>query len=338
MMALTPCADEVEDLIGRYPVTFTHALSFDKQSKWVLLRDQDAYWLLDGTNLEARPVTGVSVNPSEIYWGWFAGSPGGERLSMSLMNGPEVSEEAALIIVDTTTGAAERTLPLADASDANLPIVEWLTGDDLLVQGRKPLLMDLCADPPQTTDLIGDIFLLDAEYPTDFSSLDFLPNLTGDGYYVGVRANHPRNQGVYLYASAAGQVELFQHDTDSLFFFPGGQWLRLSKWEDTPTYRDEYELIWMDENRATHRLVVEGHTPRSYPQLFPVYLPSRAQLVFSSSQGISLVSLPDGETLRFWEPAGRPDFYQVLPTPDEAALVVVADGDGLYYIPLPPVE
>lgn len=111
-------------------------------------------------------------------------------------------------------------------------------------------------------------------------------------------------QGVYLYASATGQVELFPPST-SLFFSPDGQWLRLPKWEDTPTYRDEYELVWLDETRQTHRLAVEGHTPRSHPQLFPVYLASRAQLVFSSSQGISLVSLPDGETLRFWELASN---------------------------------
>jgi hypothetical protein len=338
MMALTPCADSVEDLAVRYPVTFTRALSFNQAGEWTLLQSQDAYWLLDAASLDAWPITGIAAYPSEIYWAWYAWSPGGARLALSLMSGPDLSDETALIIVDVATASVERSWPLADASDDSLPIVEWLAGDELLVHGRKPLLMDLRADPPQTTDLIGDIFLLDAEYPTDFSSLDSLPNLAGDGYYVGVRANHPRNQGVYLYASTTGQVELFQHDSHSLFFFPGGQWLRLPKWEDTPTYRDEYELVWLDETRQTHRLAVEGHTPRSHPQLFPVYLSGRAQLVFSSSQGISLVSLPDGETLRFWEPAGGRDFYRILATPNGEALVAVADGDGLYYIPLPQLE
>ncbi|MCC6606217.1 MAG: hypothetical protein IT327_23625 [Anaerolineae bacterium] len=338
MMAVTPCADSVEDLAVRYPVTFTRALSFNEQNQRVLLKSEDAYWLLDTATLDARPITGIAANPSEIYRGLYVWSPGGERLALSLMHGPDLSDEASLIVVDVATGRVERSWPLAAASDASLPIVAWLAGDELLVHDRKPLLMDLRTDPPQTTDLIGDIFLLDIEYPTDFSSLDSLPNLTGDGYYVGVRANHPRNQGVYLYASATGQVELFPHDSDSLFFSPDGQWLRLPKWEDTPTYRDEYELVWLDETRQTHRLAVEGHTPRSHPQLFPVYLASRAQLVFSSSQGISLVSLPDGETLRFWEPAGKRDFYRILATPNGEALVAVADGDGLYYIPLPPGE
>jgi hypothetical protein len=338
MMALTPCADSVEDLAVRYPVTFTRALSFNEQHQRVLLKAEDAYWLLDTASLDAQPITSIAASPSEIYRGFYVWSPDGERLALSLMHGPDLSDEASLIIVDVATGKVERSWPLIAASDASLPIVEWLASDELLLLDPTPFLMDLRVDPPQTTDLIGDIFLLDSEYPTDFSALDSLPNLAGDGYYVGVRANHPRNQAVYLYASATGQVELFQHDSDSLFFSPGGQWLRLPKWEETPTYRDEYELVWLDETRQTHRLAVEGHTPRSHPQLFPVYLPGRAQLVFSSSQGISLVSLPDGETLRFWEPTGGRDFYRILATPNGEALVAVADGGGLYYIPLPPLE
>jgi hypothetical protein len=187
------------------------------------------------------------------------------------------------------------------------------------------------------TNLIRDIFLLDIVYPTDISSMDYLPNPDGEGYYLGVRVNHPHNQAVYLYSSETNQVEVFQYDTDTLFFFPGGQWMVLPKWGDTPTYQDEYEMVWMDQPDETQRLVVEGHTPRSHPQMFPRYLPSRSQLIFSSSQGISLVSIPDGETVGFWELAGEGYSSYVIPTPDGEALVVVAGGDGLYYISLSPI-
>jgi hypothetical protein len=168
--------------------------------------------------------------------------------------------------------------------------------------------------------------------------MDFLPNPAGEGYYLGVRVNHPHNQAVYLYSSETNQVEVFQHDTDTLFFFPGGQWMVLPKWEDTPTYRDEYEMVWMDQPGETQRLVVGGHTPRSHPQMFPRYLPSRSQLIFSSSQGISLVSIPDGETVGFWELAGEGYSSNVIPTPDGEALVVEAGGYGLYYISLSPIQ
>lgn len=82
------------------------------------------------------------------------------------------------------------------------------------------------------------------------------------------------------------------------------------------------------------RLKVEGHVPRSNFQMFPRYMPDTFQLVFSSSQGISLVSLPDGETTGFWELASKADYYDVIPSPNGEVLIVASDQDGLYYIPL----
>ena len=111
----------------------------------------------------------------------------------------------------------------------------------------------------------------------------------------------------------------------------------LPKWEDSPAYRDEYEMVWLDQPGETHRLVIEGHTPRSRPQMFPGYLSARSQLVFSSSQGISLVSIPDGELVSFWELASAKDYTSsVFPSPRGEGLAVVAHGVGLYYISLPP--
>lgn len=337
MAAFKPCVDGVEELASRYPVTFSHALSYDPQSGRVLLKNHDSFWLLDGASLEIRQVLGITPNPSEVHWRGYAWSPGGERLAISLMSGPEADDEATLYIVDGESGEVERSLPLEGASDASLPTVEWLTRDELLIHGNTLNVMDLHSDPPKMTNLIRDIFLLDIVYPTDISSMDYLPNPDGEGYYLGVRVNHPHNQAVYLYSSETNQVEVFQYDTDTLFFFPGGQWMVLPKWEDTPTYQDEYEMVWMDQPDETQRLVAEGHTPRSHPQMFPRYLPSRSQLIFSSSQGISLVSIPDGETVGFWELAGEGYSSYVIPTPAGEALVVVAGGDGLYYISLSPI-
>lgn len=99
----------------------------------------------------------------------------------------------------------------------------------------------------------------------------------------------------------------------------------------------EYELVWVDTpGKEPRRLVVQGHTPRNYSYLYARYLPQSSQIAFSSSQGISLVSVPDGELLSFWEFAdgeGIRDIY-TLAAPDGKALVAVADGVGLYFIPL----
>jgi hypothetical protein len=91
----------------------------------------------------------------------------------------------------------------------------------------------------------------------------------------------------------------------------------------------------MDQSNEKTRLRVEGHVPRTHPQMIPEYLPASARLVFGSSQGISLVSIPDGKTVGFWELANNADYFSVIPSPNGEALVVAAGGDGLYYISLP---
>jgi len=218
-------------------------------------------------------------------------------------------------------------------------MVEWLTNDELLIHGGGALaVMDLRSEPPKITDVIQGIFLLDVAYPDDFSSMASMPDKAGQGYHLAVHVNHPRNQAVYLYHSETGQVEVLQSDVDMLLFFPDGEWTELPKFEATPTYRDEYELVWVDTPEAEpQRLVVQGHVPRNYPDLNAEYLPGSSQMVFSSSQGVSLVSIPDGALLGFWELAGgsaSPSTF-ALASPDGKALVAIVERVGLYYIPLP---
>ncbi len=123
-----------------------------------------------------------------------------------------------------------------------------------------------------------------------------------------------------------------------MLFFPGGEWAEMRKMPgDPPDYRDEYELFWIDAptpDKQGARLKVEGHTPRSYPTLYVQYLPETSALVFSSSQGISRVSVPDGAVLDFWELQDRRSSLQpyAWKPPAGEGLVVVAEGDGLYYI------
>jgi hypothetical protein len=111
--------------------------------------------------------------------------------------------------------------------------------------------------------------------------------------------------------------------------------MRLLKWDDPPTTRDEYELVWLDGSHETIRLTVEGHTPRVHFQIFPGYIPVASQLVLSSSQGISLVSIPDGEITGFWDLSSDADYFSVMASPNGEALIVESGGDGLYYIPIP---
>jgi WD40 repeat protein len=332
VLAFTPCVPGAEDLTSRIPVGFTQVAAVDKHSGHILMKNEDAYWLMDGISLELRKIEGV---PTESYWISYAWSPGGKRLAISLMSGPEAEDEASLYIVDWATAEVTNVFPLADASDEYLPHVGWLTPDELLVHGKTVTIMDFRSEPPVATDVLKEIFLLDIAYPIEVWGMDTVSLKDGTGYFIGVQVNHPRNQGSYIYSSVTGQVEIFNSDVSGLIFLPDGQWMRLLKWEDPPTTRDEYDLVWLDGSHEPIRLTVEGHTPRAHFQIFPGYMPVASQLVFSSSQGISLVSIPDGETIRFWDISSDADYFSVNASPNGDALIVESGGDGLYFIPIP---
>lgn len=332
VLAFTPCVPDAEDLTDRIPVRLTQVAAVDKSSGHILVQNEEAYWLMDGISLELRKIEGV---PTESYRPSYAWSLNGERLALSLMSGPDVEDEAFLYIVDWASAEVTNVFPLMDASDEYLPHVGWLTPDELLVQGKTVTIMDFRSEPPATTDVLKEIFLLDIAFPFDTWGMDTASLKDGIGYFIGVQVNHPRNKGSYIYSSVTGQVEIFQSDVSGLIFLPDGQWMRLLKWEDPPTTRDEYELVWLDGSHETIRLTVEGHTPRAHFQIFPGYVPIASQLVFSSSQGISLVSIPDGRTLGFWDISSDADYFAVYPAPNGEALIVESGGDGLYYIPIP---
>ncbi len=340
VVALTPCSDGLEDLTARYPVTFTQVVSFDARSGRVLLSAGGADWLLEGATLMARPIAGGASAPGEAQAGNAAWSPDGQRLVLARLDRQADGGDSRLDLVTVSTGELERTVRLGytlERAADRAPIVDWLTNEQLLIQAEGGLIvMDLRTEPPATTNLIRDVFLLDAAFPTDFATVDYARAPDGDSYTLGVRVNHPRNQAGYVYSSETGQTQVFDLAADTLVFLPDGQWLRLLRWEDRPTYQDTYELVWPDQPGQAARLTVEGHTPRRYPQLFPLYRPAASQLIISSSQGVSLISLPDGETLHFWELAGAGGASSHLyPSPRGEALAIVAEGGGLYYIPLP---
>jgi WD40 repeat protein len=338
MALLTPCVAGVERLTGRYPATFDQVAAYEGMSGRILLESEGAFWILDGVSLEARQIPGVSPNPYDAHWDHYAWSPDGEHLAISRLNGRDRTEESTLYLVAGDTGEVVHRLPLEYASDQQAPWVEWLAKDELLYHGGGVLaIVNFRSHSPRMVDVLKDIFALDIDYPREISSMASVVHPAGGHYTLAVRVNHPRNQNLYLYHSETDSVVILQHEVHTLLFFPKGEWEQLPKWEDPPTYRDEYELVWVDTPRDARRLVVQGHTPRDTPHLLVRYLPQSSQAVFSSSQGVSLVSVPDGELLRFWELAGGEDSSHtyVRVSPNGEGLVVMEDKVGMYWIPLP---
>ena len=75
------------------------------------------------------------------------------------------------------------------------------------------------------------------------------------------------------------------------------------------------------------KLQVSGHIPRNYPTLSTRLLPGSTRMLFGSSQGISLIGLPGGETQAFWRLSGAENatFATLYLSPQGSALIVIAN-------------
>ncbi|MCL5995983.1 MAG: hypothetical protein M1546_08000 [Chloroflexi bacterium] len=335
VVTLAPCEASVEDLSGHYTDAFSRVAASDRSGNHLLLRSETAYWVVDGATLQARQ-TAVRPNEYEFHWDRYAFSPSGERLAIARLNGRDSTGGSTLYLLTAGAGDLVQSLSLDVASDQSAPMVEWLTNDELLLHGPGALnIVDFRSDPPTIRNVLRDIFNLDIAYPNDISAMMSCGDRAGKGYHVAVRVNHPRDKALYLYHAETGSSETLHPEGHALLICPDGQRGDLQQREDNPTYRDEYELIWVDApGKPVSHFAVQGHTPRNYPMLHVTYLPVSDQLAFGSSQGVSLNALPGGETLAFWTLGGGISTYLLVPT-DGNALVAVVDRIGLYYLPLP---
>ncbi len=259
-------------------------------------------------------------------------------MAISRLNGRERETGSNLYLVVGDTGEVAEFQKLEYANDQSAPWIEWLTNEVLLLHGGGILAtVDYASEPPKITGVMKDIFALDIAYPDDISSMASILDPAGEGYYLTVRVNRPDNQDVYLYHSKTGSVEVHHPTANLLLLFPGGEWAQLLNMEPGTLEQDVFELVWVNTpEKEPQHMVVQGHTPRNYPALFPRFLPQSSQLAFSSSQGISLVSIPDGETLKFWELSNGEGYLDInlRVSPNEEALIAIVDGIALYHIPL----
>jgi hypothetical protein len=329
---IAPCSADLQPLAAPEPWQEIVARAPDNQA--LLLRGEGAFWMLDSGTLQARPVPEVTPNPYELHWDQAAWSPGGERLLISRLNGRDRRAGSTLYLVAPESGEVTGSWAIDEASDQSAPRVEWLSETEALLYGPEALVLyDFAVNPPARVDFLRDRLGLDLAFPGEVSSSASIVDAEGRGYYLALQLNHPRNQQLHLYHGPSGEVEIFDHGLDSFLIFPDGQAGPLTQLEWEPSYRDEYQVIWVDGSQEPAIVKIEGHTPRDYPTLTVRYLPDPPRLVASSEQGVSLTALPGGELLAFWEVAGSSYTY-VLPSPDGWNLVAVVDRVGLYLISL----
>jgi hypothetical protein len=335
VVLLTPCVPGVQSVAPESAGLFTEILAHDGEKGRVLVKSADEFWIFDAWTSTWRSILGVTPNPYEAHWDDAAWQPGGEQLAIARLNGRDASDGSTLYIIAGDTGDVLRTLPQTAATDQHAPRVDWLSPQELQLSSSGVLrILDFGTDPPQSTDVIAEIFGLDLDFPYEVGGYGWQVNREDGSYILMVQANQPRNKSFYLYQSATGTVDVYDEYTHLLLLFPNGQMEQWTKPETEPTDQDEFVLVDVASREVFPPLTIAGHTPRDYPQLNIVYLEASAQLAVASSQGISLHTLPDGQMTTFWRLAGQGFAPFLRPAPDGSTLVAIRDRGGVYWISL----
>jgi hypothetical protein len=312
-------------------------LVFEPTSGKILIEVEGRFWMLEPELRKAAVLEGVTPNPFDLHWDNAEFSPNGARLAISRIAGRDGRGGSTLFILDAGTLDIQREVHLAYASRQAAPLVRWMSEYELAIRSENVYaILDLSTDPPTETRVIEDIFGLGLRYPNETSSSASI-RLDDGTYRIGLRANHPRNKAIYLYRSESKQIQTFQAEEDVILIFDG-EWALLPDFENAVENRDNLLVFWPDPpDREPVLIEVDGHTPRSYAHLRVELLLERGIAVISSSQGVSLHDINSGRTLAFYGLVGDPGSIEVYgrAAPGEAALVVHANGGGLYRIPLP---
>jgi hypothetical protein len=337
LVLLEPCGDEVIDLTGLVEEPITALAARAPQVGRLLLQGAEHYWLMDGLVQGQKPsvrqVTGVAPNPYDLHWDRFAFLPEGDMVAISHLNGRDAGAGSTLYLVAGESGEVLNSLPLEAASDQSAPWIEGLVGRQVMLSSEDGLLLiDLGSQPPQVTDVAADLFDLDADYPGEFASAGWVADTDGQGYYIVLRLNHPRERALYWLHGPDGAVQVVDDELPTVVLTPDGQVWDMSPWQDAPPTEPENVLVRLATGQSTV-LSFAGHTPRSDFRLRYAYLPAMERLVVGSEQGVALHRLADGAMEMFWVLEGgySPD---VFAAPDGTALVTSKPYGGLYWLPL----
>lgn len=346
-LVFSPCQPEVEDISDHFrepllQVAVSRLPRHTASPAATLLMSSNAYWLLSSSSLEARLVEDISPSTSgpesrtsgvdQSFQSLsrqdsFALHPSGRQIAI-LQPIPGELDRSQLSLLSLESGMVVRSFVLAAGSEDRALHLEWMGPDQLFVwlfQPGGPLLVELASDPPSQTQVIPDLLGLEIDYPNQIYSAGAFYDPDSQNMHFVLHVDLTTDNNVYLYHGENGQVEQLPGDQPRLLIFPDGQLLPLVLFQDRPPDQDAFELFWVDRpEQAPTQWMVSGHLPRGYPTLQVDQIPGQESLLLSSSNGISQVSLPDGEAEAFWPLGsgedGSPPSISV--SPDGRAMIV----------------
>lgn len=343
----SPCSPQTEDISALFTDQI-HAVSKPHQTRESLvLTGEAAFWIFEPESRNVRQVSGLV--PSQSARDQIFSSPTGRSIAISQPAG----SGSQISLVDLQDGQIKQQIMVPLGTEQSAAWIDWLLEDIILVYGGPYLssvLVELQTDgSARMTPVLQDIFDLESLPPSEISGQGGFGDQQRGFYYLTLVTHSEEERALYIYYSAGDRVEKLPHDLDTFLFLPGSEVVNMSLLEETPSYTDIFELVWVDHpSRQNQQLTVQGHTPRQYPILVHAWEPVTQRMAFGSTQGVSLVSIPDGRLIEFWslDGAQNSSYTNLSLSPDGKTLAVQALLDSttqlgppesaFYIITLPP--
>jgi hypothetical protein len=340
LVRVTPCQEDgtehLDTNISDRIVSLPRVLS---EGDRIVLESEASLWLLDpatfmAVSMEVPP----SAGPGTRFLAW---SPSGTRLAIPRQFG----ERQEIALFDVQTGAVTQVIELPSMVGDMNPMVEWVRDDHLFVwehSSSGPLLYDLNSPNHQGIRVIPEIIGISGLlYPEQVNFMGVQPVPENDSYFIflGIQEGNI----TYIYDSKTGQVERLGEPGNMLFIFPGPKMVHTWPAEADPVLDNLFQVIWLDgSGRDQVTMQVEGHSPRNYPKLQTRLLPGMDQVLYASNQGVSRVSLLNGQLIDFWNllEGENSSFTSLYVSPDGLHIASVANSgsssielreEALYY-------
>jgi len=343
----TPCSEQVEDISALFNDQIKAVSNPSKTSEYLVLTGEQAFWIFEPVSRNALQLT--ELVPSRSGRDHIISSPSGGAIAIS----QSVESGSQISLVDVQNGKILEQINVPLGTEGYASWLDWLLEDVILVYGGPYLSSVLVERQPngsaRLTPVLEDIFGLGAQSPNEIMAQGGYGDQQRGTYLLTLAVRSPQERALYIYHSDGNRVEELPHDLDTFLFLPDGEAVNMFRLEDTPSYTDTLQLVWVDDPaRQNHQLTVQGHTPRQYPLITYAWDPATQRMAFGSTQGVSLVSIADGRLIEFWSLEGAQDsgYTNLSLSPDGKTLAVQAmlarstqfgpPESAFYVITLPP--
>jgi len=306
LLSINPCGDSIENLSTSLPdsiISFNSGVKPDGSQ--VVIKGGQAYWLFTPSTQQAlrldlpAPETGKEMR--------FAWSSGEEKLISSRI---EDRQGDLWIIFDSIEIEKGTATPVYEVrasqqlamQDPQVAYFELASDNEIFISDTDTgmALIDISSQPARQTDHFPDLFGIVAPSMQSITTRGTVRGTGEQDYHLILATGMAAAGQYYIYHPESGVVDQYPLDPPLLVVFPSGEGGTVPSFVDSPPSNNTLRVVLVDSDTQPYDLVVKGHSPGAYSWSFATILPGARRVLFSSVQGISLVDLQSGETLKFW--------------------------------------